>query len=70
MNAIASVAAAGLTASSARFEASARRVAERPHADLPAELMNQKLAAVAFEANVAVLRTAIKMTKSMLDILV
>jgi hypothetical protein len=70
MSDIASIAAAGLNASTARFTASASRVAQDPHADLVSELVTQKQAAVDFEANVAVLKTANSMQKSLLDILV
>lgn len=69
MGAIASIAIAGMTASTARFEASAQRVAEDPRADLAKELVSQKFAAADFEANIAVIRGADKMTKSLLDIL-
>jgi flagellar basal body rod protein FlgC len=69
MSDIASLAAAGLHASTARFEASAKRVAQDPRADLATELVTQKLAAADFQANVAVLRIANRMAKSLLDIL-
>ena len=69
MSDIASIAAAGMNASTMRFEASARRVAQDPSANLAGELVTQKLAAVDYEANVAVLRRANAMTKSLLDIL-
>jgi len=69
MNDIASIASAGLKASTARFEASARRVAQEPRADLVTELVEQKAAAISFEANIAVLKTANRMQKSLLDIL-
>lgn len=70
MSDIASIAAAGLAASTARFTASAARVAQDPRADLAGELVTQKQAATDFEANVAVLKTATSMEKSLLDILV
>jgi flagellar basal body rod protein FlgC len=70
MNDIASIAAAGLNASTARFEASAKRVVQDPGADLASELVKQKMAAADFEANAAVLKRANAMTKSLLDILV
>ncbi len=70
MNSIVSIATAGLNASTARFDASAKRVAQDPHADLPAELVTQKTASLDFEANIAVMKTANKMAKSVLDILV
>jgi flagellar basal body rod protein FlgC len=69
MSDIASIAAAGMNASTMRFEASARRVAQEPGANLAGELVTQKTAAVDYEANVAVLRRANAMTKSLLDIL-
>ena len=69
MSDIASIALAGLNASAARFEASAKRVAGQPHADLAAELVEQKFAANSFKANLAVLKTANEMAKSVLDIL-
>jgi flagellar hook protein FlgE len=37
--------------------------------DLAAELVQQKLAAIEFKANVAVIKTADQMTKAALDIL-
>jgi flagellar basal body rod protein FlgC len=70
MSGIASIAATGLNASTARFTASAARVAQDPHADLASELVTQKEAATNFQANVAVLKTANSMQKSLLDILV
>jgi hypothetical protein len=69
MSDIASIAVAGLNASTARFEGSARRVAQDPKADLASELVTQKQAATDFEASVAVIRAANKMTKVLLDIL-
>ena len=68
MSDVMSIAIAGLKASSARFAASANRVVEQRQVDLAAELVQQKLAALDFEANVRVLRTADKMTKAALDI--
>jgi hypothetical protein len=70
MSDIFSIAAAGITAATNRFEASAKRVAQDPSADLGSEIVEQKLAGVEVEANIAVLKTADKMTKSILDILV
>jgi len=70
MSDIFSIAAAGITAATNRFEASAKRVAQDPGADLGSEIVEQKLAGVEVEANIAVLKTADKMTKSILDILV
>jgi hypothetical protein len=70
MSDIASIAVAGMAASTARFEASAQRATQDPRADLAKELVGQKLATADFEANIAVLRSADTMTKSLLDILV
>ena len=47
---------------------SARRTAERPLENLPAELVEQRQAALAFTANALVLRTADRMMKALLDI--
>jgi flagellar basal body rod protein FlgC len=69
MDGIASLAVAGLNASTTRFEASAKRVVQDPGADLASELVTQKMAAMDFEANAAVLKRANAMTKSLLDIL-
>jgi flagellar hook protein FlgE len=69
MSMIASIAVAGMAASTARFEASAQRVARDPRADLAKEIVNQKFATAAFEANIAVIRSADAMTKTLLDIL-
>jgi flagellar hook protein FlgE len=70
MSDIASIAVAGMAASTARFEESAQRLARDPRADAAKELVSQKLAAADFEANIAVIRSADKMIKSLLDILV
>jgi hypothetical protein len=70
MSDIFSIAAAGIAAATNRFEASAKRVAQDPDADLGSEIVEQKLAGVEVEANIAVLKSADKMTKSILDILV
>jgi flagellar hook protein FlgE len=64
------IAIAGLSASAARFAASANRVVQQQDVDLAAELVQQKLAAIEFKANVAVLKTADQMAKAALDILV
>lgn len=69
MSDVVSIAVAGMNASIARFEASAKRVAQDPRADLAKELVSQKFAAADFEANIAVVRSADAMTKSLLDIL-
>ena len=70
MNDIFSIAAGGIAAATNRFEASAKRVAEDPQANLAGELVDQKLAGVEVEANIAVLNAANRMAKSLLDILV
>jgi len=70
MSDIFSIAAGGIAAATNRFEASAKRVAQDPKADLGSEVVEQKLAGADVEANIAVLKTADKMTKSLLDILV
>lgn len=69
MSDTASITVAGLNASASRFEASAKRVAQDPRADLAKELVGQKFATADFEANIAVIRSADAMTKSLLDIL-
>ena len=68
MSDVMSIAIAGLKASTTRFAASANRVVENRDSDIAAELMQQKLAAIDFKANVTVLKTADKMTKAALDI--
>ena len=70
MSDVMSIAIAGLKASTERFASSANRVVENQDGDLAAELVQQKLAALDFKANVAVLKTADKMTKAALDIFV
>ena len=70
MSDVMSIAIAGLKASTARFASSANRVVENRDGDLAAELVQQKLAALDFKANIAVLKTADKMTKAALDIFV
>ena len=70
MSDVMSIAMAGLKASTARFASSANRVVENQDGDLAAELVQQKLAALDFKANVAVLKTADKMAKAALDIFV
>lgn len=69
MSNVFSIAAGGIAAATNRFEASAKRVAQNPHADVAGEIVKQKVAAVDVEANTAVLKTANKMAKSLLDIL-
>ena len=63
------IAAAGIADASARFEASAVRTARDPLDDLAGETVERLTAGVALKANVAVLRTADRMTGSLLDIL-
>lgn len=70
INDVYSIAVSGIHAATKRLEVSATRVAADPHADLAAEFVDQKLAEFAFKANVAVLKTANEMNKSLLDILI
>ena len=63
------VAAAGLAAASARFEASARRTAAAPFADPAGEAVERLGAEFALKANASVLRTADEMTGTLLDML-
>jgi len=70
MSDVMSIAVAGLKASTARFASSANRVVEQPQADLAAELVQQKLAAIEYKANISVLKTADQMAKAALDIFV
>jgi flagellar basal body rod protein FlgC len=70
MSDVYSIALGGIHAATKRFEASATRVAQDPHADLAAEFVDQKFAELAFKANVVVLKTANQMSKALLDILV
>ena len=69
MNSITAISLAGLQSAAARLEASARRVASDRDANLPAEIVEQKMAEHAFKANLIAMRTADQMTKAMLDIL-
>lgn len=69
MNSVTSISLAGLQAAAARLEQSAQRVASDQNADLPKEIVEQKMAEHAFKANLIALRTANEMTKQMLDIL-
>jgi flagellar basal body rod protein FlgC len=69
MSDISSTALQGLQTSTAQFEASARRMVTRPLDNLAGEVVTQKLAVTAFKANIAVIKTADEMTKSLLDIL-
>ena len=59
----------GLQSATQRFEASAKRVVSDKNADLPTELVAQKIAAFDFQANLAVIKTADRMMKKALDIL-
>jgi len=68
MQAIA-IAAAGVASATARFEASARRTAADPLADLAGETVERLGAELALEANASVLRTADAMTGTLLDML-
>ena len=68
MNSVTAISLAGLQSAAARLEASAKRVASGQD-DLPAELVEQKMAEHAFKANLIALKTANEMTKQMLDIL-
>jgi len=70
MSDIFSIAAGGIAAASKQFEASAKRVAQNRQSDFAREIVKQKLAAADFKANIAVMKTANKMAKSLLDILV
>lgn len=63
------IAAAGIADAAARFDASARRTAADPLADLAGETVERMTAEIAVKANVAVLRTADDMTATLLDIL-
>ncbi|MBU1384933.1 MAG: flagellar hook protein FlgE [Alphaproteobacteria bacterium] len=63
------IAAVGIATATARFEASARRTAVEPLADLAGETVERIGAELALKANVAVLKTADEMTGALLDIL-
>ncbi len=63
------IAAAGIAGATARFEASARRTAAAPLADLAGETVERMTAEIALKANASVLRTADDMTATLLDIL-
>lgn len=69
MNTIMVTAISGLQSATSRFQASANRVVSDKNADLADELVTQKLAAIDFEANLKVIKTADEMTKKALDIL-
>lgn len=63
------IAAAGIASATARFDASARRTAANPLADLAGEIVERVTAEIALKANVSVLKTADEMTGALLDIL-
>ncbi len=63
------IAAAGIAEAAARFEASARRTAADPLADLAGETVERMGAELALKANVSVLKTADEMTGTLLDML-
>lgn len=63
------IAAAGIASATARFEASARRTAADPLADLAGETVERLGAELSLKANVAVLKTADDMTGTLLDML-
>lgn len=63
------IALGGLNAAVNRFAASANRVVSERNADLPAELVAQKMAETDFLANLKVIETARRMEKRALDIL-
>ena len=64
-----SIAATGIAAATARFDASARRTAAAPLDNLAEESVERIQAEVALKANVAVLKSANAMTGTLLDIL-
>jgi flagellar basal body rod protein FlgC len=69
MSSVTAISLAGLQAAAARLEASAQRIASDRDADLPKEVVEQKMAEHAFKANLIAMRTADEMTKQMLDII-
>jgi flagellar basal body rod protein FlgC len=69
MSSIMAIAGQGLSAATGRFQASANRVVSDRNADLPAEIVTQNMAEMAFKANLRVLEAARKMEKHALDIL-
>ena len=69
MNNVMAIALSGVNSATQRFEASAKRVVSDKNADLAHELVTQKIAAVDFEANLKVIKTADEMMKKTLDIL-
>ena len=69
MNSITAISLAGLQAAAARLEASAQRIASDGNADLPKEIVEQKMAEHTFRANLIAMRTANEMHKAILDII-
>jgi flagellar basal body rod protein FlgC len=67
MSAISSIAAAGMTAATDRFAASAERTA-KGDSDLAAEAAVQIASKQSFNASVKVMKVAEEMTKQLLDI--
>lgn len=63
-----SIAASGIAAATARFDASAQRTAVAPLGNLAAEVVERIQADIALKANAAVLRTASDTTGTLLDI--
>ena len=63
------IAASGIADATARFAASAERTARAPLDDLAGEAVERIEAEVALKANIAVLKTADRMTGDLLDIL-
>ncbi|MBU2134634.1 MAG: flagellar hook protein FlgE [Alphaproteobacteria bacterium] len=63
------IAAGGIAAATARFDASARRTAAAPLDNLETEIVDRLESEVALKANVAVLKTADDMTGTLLDML-
>ncbi|CAN1556739.1 hypothetical protein MCEMIH16_02433 [Caulobacteraceae bacterium] len=63
------IAAAGLNDAVARFDASARRTAAAPLEDPVRDIVDRIEAKTAVKANIAVIRTADRMTGTLLDML-
>jgi flagellar basal body rod protein FlgC len=63
------IAAAGLNDAAARFDASARRTAAAPLEDPVRDIVDRIEAKTAVKANIAVIRTADRMTGTLLDML-
>lgn len=64
-----SIAAAGMAVAADRFDASARRTAAEPLADLGGEIVERITARTGFQANAAVVRTADDMIGTLLDMM-